>query len=65
MNVTLSCHAITQDEFLSWVEKQEGRYEFGDTKPVNMTADINDHGIIAGNVYFALQRQVGRDHAAR
>ena len=50
---------MTQREFLSWVEAQEGRFEFDGLQPVAMTGGTNNHGIISGNLYFALRRQLG------
>ncbi len=41
---------MTRDEFLLWVEGQEGRYEFDGFQPVAMTGGTNTHGRIISNL---------------
>jgi Uma2 family endonuclease len=68
MNVALR-RAMTQDEFFTWAEAQEGRYEFDGLQPVAMTGGTNNHGFIADNLRAALKtrlrggscRSVGND----
>ncbi len=57
--------AMTREEFLSWVEDQDGRYEFDGFEPVAMTGGTNNHGIISGNIYFALRRRLGGNGPCR
>ncbi len=54
MNVALR-KPMTQDEFFTWAEGQEGRYEFDGFQPVAMNGGTNNHGIISGNIYFQLR----------
>jgi len=54
MNVALR-KPMTQDEFFVWAEGQEERYEFDGFQPVAMTGGTNNHGLIAGNLYFQLK----------
>ncbi len=49
---------MTQEEFFVWAEGQEGRYEFDGTQPVAMTGGTNNHGLIAGNLYFQLKSRL-------
>jgi Uma2 family endonuclease len=44
----------SEDEFLSWARRQEGRYEFDGFQPVAMTGGSANHGRIAHNIYAAL-----------
>ena len=61
MNVATRSRAMTREEFLLWVEGQDGRYEFDGLQPVAMTGGTNNHGIISGNIYFALRIRLGGD----
>ncbi len=54
MNVALR-KPMTREEFFVWAEGQEGRYEFDGFQPVAMTGGTNNHGLIAGNLYFQLK----------
>ena len=49
MNVALR-RPMARDDFLLWVEGQEGRYEFDGFQPVAMTGGTNKHGKIARNL---------------
>jgi Uma2 family endonuclease len=53
MSVALS-KVWTEEAFLSWARRQEGRYEFDGFKPVAMTGGNANHGRIAHNIYSAL-----------
>ena len=57
MNVALR-KPMTQEEFFVWAEGQEGRYEFDGIQPVAMTGGTNNHGLIAGNLYFQLKSRL-------
>ena len=46
------------DEFLIWVEAQEGRWEFDRPGPVALPGDTNAHGIITGNIYVGLRQRL-------
>ena len=59
MNVAIHRRAMTRQDFLTWVENQEGRWEFDGLQPVAMTGGTNNHGRISGNLYFALRRRLG------
>jgi Uma2 family endonuclease len=50
--------AWTQDEFFSWAERQETRYEFDGFQPVAMTGGTGGHATISGNVFFALRTRL-------
>ena len=54
MNVALR-KPMTREEFFIWAEGQDGRYEFDGFQPVAMTGGTNNHGLIAGNLYFQLK----------
>ena len=59
MQLATRRHAMTREEFLSWAENQELRYEFDGFAPVAMTGGTNNHGLISGNIYFALRSCLG------
>jgi Uma2 family endonuclease len=44
----------TQDQFLSWIEKQDRRYEFDGMQPVAMTGRTVNHGDVQRNLTVAL-----------
>jgi len=46
---------MTLAKFLAWDERQELRWEFDGFGPVAMTGNMSAHGVIGGNVRFALQ----------
>lgn len=54
MNVALRQPSMTRDEFLHWVQTQEGRYEFDGVQPVAMTGGTGNHSQICQNIYLAL-----------
>ena len=59
MNVALRPPSMTRDQFLHWVQAQEGRYEFDGFQPVAMTGGTLNHNRICQNVWFALRSRLG------
>ncbi len=70
MNIALRTPAMTRDEFLHWVQRQELRYEFDGFQPVpvhgpgglhvvGMGGASLNHNRISQNVFFALRRRLG------
>ena len=53
MNVALR-RPMSRDEFLAWVERQEGRWEFDGIQPVAMTGGSLGHSVITGNLIRTL-----------
>jgi Uma2 family endonuclease len=53
MNAPL-CKPWTQEEFFSWAERQETRYEFDGFQPVAMTGGFNASSAIGVNLIVAL-----------
>ncbi len=53
MNVAVR-KPMTQDEFFTWADAQEGRYEFDGIQPVAMTGGTNNHGRISRNTIVQL-----------
>lgn len=49
---------MTRDQFLDWVQTQEGRYEFDGFQPVAMTGGSNNHGMICQNIWSALRTRL-------
>jgi Uma2 family endonuclease len=54
MSVALS-KVWTEDAFLSWARRQEGRYEFDGFAPVAMNGGSANHSLIIGNIQAALR----------
>ena len=54
MNVALRQPSMTRDQFLHWMQTQEGRYEFDGFQPVAMTGGTRNHSQICQNIYLAL-----------
>lgn len=48
----------TQEEFFSWAERQESRYEFDGFQPVAMTGGNVNHSRITGSLHSALDRRL-------
>ena len=48
----------TQEEFFSWAERQDTRYEFDGFEPVAMTGGTAGHSLLGGNVFFALRSRL-------
>jgi Uma2 family endonuclease len=49
----------TQDEFFSWAERQETRYEFDGLQPVAMTGGDAGHSRVMRGLHRALDRHLG------
>ena len=59
MNVLLPVH-LDKPTFLAWVQGREERYELVDGRVVMMPGTSRDHGMIVGNLYVELRRQLDR-----
>lgn len=57
MNVALR-KPMTREEFFSWAQVQEGRYEFDGFLPVAMTGGTNNHGFIVVNIISELKSRL-------
>jgi Uma2 family endonuclease len=57
MNVAFS-KPWTVEQFLSWVDTQEGRYEFDGVQPVAMTGGTAGHSRIIVNTHVALRSRL-------
>lgn len=61
MNVAVRVPAMSREEFLDWVQRQEGRFEFDGTRPVAMTGGTRGHGRVMRNIILGLlTRLAGR-----
>ena len=58
MNVALRRPVMTQDEFLDWAGRQEGRYELDGSRPVGVTGGTADHSNITLNIHMALRARL-------
>ena len=54
MNVALRTLPTSREQFLDWVQRQEGRFEFDGTAVVDMTGASRRHGRISHNLFLAL-----------
>ncbi len=59
MNVALRQPLMTRDQFLDWVQAQEGRYEFDGFQPVAMTGGTANHSRIIRKLHVALSARLG------
>jgi Uma2 family endonuclease len=50
----------TQEEFFSWAERQETRYEFDGFQPVAMTGGSINHNRVMWGIHRALDRRIPR-----
>ena len=57
MNVALR-KSMTTEDFFTWVEGQDGRYEFDGFQPVAMAPCTNNHGTISDNLNFELTQRL-------
>ena len=57
MNVALH-RPWTQEQFFSWAETQDTRYEFDGFQPVAMTGGTANHNIVMQNVHAALRARL-------
>ncbi len=60
MNVALRLPAprlpiISREQFLDWVQRQEGRFEFDGFRPVAMTGGTRGHNAIVLNIHLTLR----------
>ncbi len=58
MNAAPRRPSMTRDEFLDWVQAQEGRYEFDGFQPVAIPGSTADHSQICQNIWFALRTRL-------
>ena len=58
MNVTLRHAGMIREQFFSWVDVQDERYEFDGVRPVLVTGGNNNHSLIDQNLYFALRSRL-------
>ena len=58
MNLALRQPLMTRDQFLDWVQAQEGRHEFDGFQPVAMTGGTGNHSRTCQNIYFALRSRL-------
>lgn len=49
---------MTRDQFLDWVQAQEGRHEFDGFQPVAMTGGTADHSRCIRNIHVALNSRL-------
>jgi Uma2 family endonuclease len=59
MNVQLPVH-LDKPTFLTWIQGREERYELVAGHVVMMPGASRDHGMIVGNLYVELRRQLDR-----
>ena len=58
MNVALRTPSMSREQFLQWVQRQEGRFEFDGRRPVPVTGASRNHGLICHNIYAALRARL-------
>ena len=58
MTIALRRPRMTREEFLSWAQVQDVRYEFDGFEPVSMTGGTVDHNQISQNIQFALRARL-------
>jgi Uma2 family endonuclease len=58
MNANLKRRVWTQDEFFTWAELQNERYEFDGVQPIAMTGGTNASSIVEGNLITALNMRL-------
>ena len=51
---------MSADEFLTWAEDQEGRWELHDAAVIAMAPERVAHGQVKGNAYFCLRAAISR-----
>jgi len=64
MTIALRRPRMTREEFFSWAQAQDVRYEFDGVEPVAMTGGTVDHNQIGQNIQFALRMRL-RSSACR
>jgi Uma2 family endonuclease len=58
MSVALHKPRMTRDQFFTWAQAREERYEFDGFQPVAMNGGTLNHSQIAQNLYFALRSRL-------
>ena len=58
MNVAVRHPAMSREQFLDWVQRQEGRFEFDGYRPIPMTGGSRNHSLIAVNILVALRTRL-------
>ncbi len=58
MNLALRQPLMTRDQFLEWVQAQEGRHEFDGFQPVAMTGGTVNHSRCFRNIHVALRSRL-------
>lgn len=58
MTIALRRPRMTREEFFSWAQAQDVRYEFDGFEPVAMTGGTVDHSQISQNIQFALRARL-------
>jgi len=58
MTIALRRPRMTREEFFSWAQSQDVRYEFDGVEPVAMTGGTVDHNQISQNIQFALRTRL-------
>ncbi len=58
MNLALRQPLMTRDQFLDWVQAQEGRHEFDGFQPVAMTGGTINHSRCIRNLHIALSSRL-------
>lgn len=58
MNVSLRPAGMTRDQFFTWAQARDGRYEFDGCRPVAMTGGSLNHNRITLNLHRALHSRL-------
>jgi Uma2 family endonuclease len=58
MNLALRQPLMTRDQFLDWVQAQEGRHEFDGFQPIAMTGGTINHSRCFRNIHVALSSRL-------
>lgn len=58
MNIALHKPRMTREEFFTWAQARDTRYEFDGCEPVAMTGGTVNHSRITQNVHFALRTRL-------
>jgi len=58
VNIALRPPAMTREQFLDWVQRQEGPFEFDGTRPVPMSPGTRRHSRILTNIVVALRSRL-------
>lgn len=58
MNVVLRTPAMTREQFLDWVERQDAPFEFDGYEPVAKTGGTRNHSQLCSNLVYELRRRL-------